>query len=69
MGSAIHRECHRITNYLRDLSAAFHPFYHQCRVVGEEPALAHARIKLCAAVKQALANGMALINVDAPESM
>jgi len=69
VGSAIHRECHRITNYLRDLSAAFHPFYHQCRVVGEEPALAHARIKLCAAVKQALANGMALINVDAPESM
>lgn len=69
VGSAIHRECHRITNYLRDLSAAFHPFYHQCRVVGEDPAVAHARLKLCAAVKQALANGMALINVDAPESM
>jgi arginyl-tRNA synthetase len=69
IGAAVNREPHRMTNYLRELAAAFHPFYHQCRVVGEEPKLAHARLLLCAAVKQVLANGMALINVDAPESM
>ncbi|HEX7878558.1 MAG TPA: arginine--tRNA ligase [Candidatus Eisenbacteria bacterium] len=69
VGGARHREPHRLTNYLREVASAFHPFYHQCRVVGEEPKLAHARLLLCAAVKQVLANGMALINVDAPESM
>ncbi len=68
-GAALAREPHRLTNYLRQLSAAFHPFYHQCRVVGEEPALSRARLMLCAGVRQVLGNGLALINVEAPESM
>ena len=69
VGSAVNREPHRVTGYLRDLAAAFHPFYHQCRVVGEERELAHARLKLCTAVRQVLANGLGLLHIDAPESM
>jgi arginyl-tRNA synthetase len=68
-GAAVAREPHRVANYLRRVSAAFHPFYHQCRVIGEEPATAHARLLLSAAVRQVLANGLALLNIDAPESM
>jgi arginyl-tRNA synthetase len=68
-GAATAREPHRVANYLRRLSAAFHPFYHQCRVIGEEPATAHARLLLSEAVRTTLANGLGLLNIDAPESM
>lgn len=68
-GAAEAREPHRLTIYLRHLAATFHPFYHQCRVVGEAPALEHARLMLCAATRRVLANGLALMNVEAPESM
>lgn len=68
-GAAEAREPHRLTIYLRRLAAAFHPFYHQCRVIGEEAALGQARLLLCAAVRQVLANGLALMNVEAPDQM
>jgi arginyl-tRNA synthetase len=68
-GAAEAREPHRLATYVRKLSAAFHPFYHQCRVVGEETNLAHARLLLCAATRQTLANGLALMNIEAPETM
>jgi arginyl-tRNA synthetase len=68
-GAALAREPHRLATYVRRLSAAFHPFYHQCRVVGEEAHVAHARLMLCAATRQVIANGLALMNIDAPESM
>ena len=68
-GAALAREPHRLTTYLRQLAGSFHPFYHHCRVVGEEPALAGARLALCEAVRRVLANGLALMTIDAPESM
>lgn len=68
-GAAEAREPHRLTTYLRTLAATFHPFYHQCRVLGEEAGVAAARLALCEATRRVLANGLALMTIDAPESM
>ncbi|MFM8944685.1 MAG: arginine--tRNA ligase [Actinomycetota bacterium] len=63
------RAPHRIVHYVQDLAAAFHRFYADCRVVGEEPALAAARLWLARAAKVAIGNALGLVGVSAPESM
>ena len=67
------REPHRIARYLEDLATAYHKFYDSCRVLprsDEEVAPVHiARLWLCAATRQVLANGLALCGVTAPERM
>lgn len=68
-GAAEAREPHRLTTYLRNLAATFHPFYHQCRVLGEEAGLADARLALCEATRRVLSNGLSLLTIDAPETM
>jgi arginyl-tRNA synthetase len=62
-------EPHRITNYLRELAAAFHPFYHNHRVLGAPERVEAARLALCMGVRQVLANGLALLGVTAPDRM
>jgi len=68
-GAAVNREPHRLTGYLRDVSQAFHHFYHECRVLGEAPELTRARLALTRAARQVLANGLGLMEIDAPERM
>jgi arginyl-tRNA synthetase len=67
------REPHRIARYLEELASAYHKFYDACRVLpqGDEEAtpLTTARLALCSAVRQLLANGLGLLGVDAPERM
>jgi len=63
------RAPHRLTHVSQDLAARFHRFYTDCRVVGEDDALTQARLWLCAATKQVLANLLGLLGVSAPESM
>jgi arginyl-tRNA synthetase len=67
------REPHRIARYLEELASAYHKFYDACRVLpqGDEEAtaLTTARLALCAATRQLLANGLGLLGVDAPERM
>ena len=67
------REPHRVARYLEELASAYHKFYDACRVLpqGDEEAtpLTTARLALCAAVRQLLANGLGLLGVDAPERM
>ncbi len=67
------REPHRIARYLEELASAYHKFYDNCRVLpqGDEEAtpLTSARLLLCAATRQALANGLDLLGVSAPERM
>jgi arginyl-tRNA synthetase len=46
-----------------------HRFYTDCRVVTEDDALTQARMWLCTAAKQAIANVLALLGVSAPWSM
>ncbi|MDH4208761.1 MAG: arginine--tRNA ligase [Anaerolineae bacterium] len=63
---------HYLPHYALELAGAFHPFYKQCRVVSslpEDRPLNEARLKLVAAVKLALSRVLALMGVDAPESM
>lgn len=67
--AAKHKEPHRLITYLNDLAALFHKFYHDCRILGESTALAHARIMLLKAVVQVLANGLAILGLTAPEKM
>ncbi len=62
-------EVQQLCTYLTDLATAYHKFYHECRVVTENRALSMARVFLCAAAKQVLANGFSILGVSAPERM
>ena len=63
------REPHHLTQYLSDLSTAFHKFYGECRVITEDEPLTQARLGLCLATRTVLANGFAILGVAAPERM
>ncbi|MEL1263144.1 arginine--tRNA ligase [Pseudoxanthomonas putridarboris] len=62
-------EPHTIAQYLRDLAYAFHTWYAGTPVLVEDAALRDARLALALAVRQALANGLDLLGVSAPEKM
>lgn len=62
-------EPHMLTQYLSEVSAAFHKFYTECRVIGDDEQLSQARLGLCLATKTILANGFSLLGVAAPEKM
>ncbi len=68
-GAAEAREPHRITTYAQELAAAFHQFYHACRIVGDDPALSAARLELARATRTVLKNSLLLLGVSAPSSM
>ncbi len=67
------REPHRVCRYLEDLAGDYHRFYDSCRVLpqGDEPAtdLHTARLALCQATRQVIANGLQILGVSAPERM
>ncbi|BBY31123.1 arginine--tRNA ligase [Mycolicibacterium sediminis] len=67
------REPHRVCRYLEDLAGDYHRFYDSCRVLpqgDEEPGdLNAARLALCAATRQVIANGLQILGVSAPERM
>jgi arginyl-tRNA synthetase len=67
------REPHRVARYLETLAGAYHRFYDNCRVLpGSDEATTSiniARLWLCAATRQTLANGLELCGVSAPEKM
>ena len=62
-------EPHAVAFYLRELARDFHSYYNAERILVEDEALRAARLALCAAVRQTLANGLALLGVSAPEKM
>ncbi|HQI49646.1 MAG TPA: arginine--tRNA ligase [bacterium] len=64
-----HTEPHRVTNYVQELAAVFHRFYHENRVVTEDTALSAARLMLARATRQVLANAFDLLGISAPENM
>ncbi len=72
-GAAELREPHRVARYLESLASAYHKFYDSCRVLpmGDEDIteLHRARLALCVAARQVLANGLGLLGVSAPERM
>jgi arginyl-tRNA synthetase len=60
---------HTVAFYLRELAGDFHSYYNAERILVEDEALRTARLALCAAVRQTLANGLSLLGVSAPEKM
>jgi arginyl-tRNA synthetase len=71
---------HVLTNYLKELAAAFHGWYDGSRIMpvsltsGETPSdeeltLMQARLRLSKAVRQVIANGLNLLGLSAPSSM
>ena len=67
------REPHRVARYLEELATAYHKFYDACRVLpmadAELEPINVARLWLCGAARQTLANGLAMLGVSAPERM
>jgi arginyl-tRNA synthetase len=69
--AAQERAPHRITNYLQQLAASVHAWYHHTRAVGapEGPATEHARLLLAGAARTVLANALAILGISAPDRM
>ena len=67
------REPHRVCRYLEDLAGDYHRFYDSCRVLpqgDEDPGELHrARLALCEATRQVIANGLGILGITAPERM
>jgi arginyl-tRNA synthetase len=60
---------HFVPTYLREVATAFSQFYDHCRIIGEEDALATARMHLALATKTVLKNGLTVLGISAPRSM
>lgn len=62
---------HRLAPFAQDLATAFHAFYDNCRVLGEEvPAeVTAARLALIDATRIVLANTLGVMGLSAPERM
>jgi arginyl-tRNA synthetase len=68
--AAAQLEPHLLCQYLRELANSFHTFYHaQPVLVADDAALRDARLAMSVATRQALANGLDLLGVSAPEAM
>jgi arginyl-tRNA synthetase len=67
------RQPHRVARYLEDLSATYHRFHDDCRILprGDGPIddLGRARLWLADATRTVLANGLELLGVSAPERL
>lgn len=67
--AAKHYDPSRITKYTVELATLFHKFYDACTVKNAEPQLREARLALCAATRQALANALTMLKINCPEKM
>jgi arginyl-tRNA synthetase len=64
-------EPHRITFYLLELATEFHRYYNKPanRIIGPDRELSMARMYMAAILKSAIAGGLELLGVSAPERM
>jgi arginyl-tRNA synthetase len=67
--SALELSPHLVAFWLRDCAADFHGWYNAERVLVEDVALKHARLRLADATRQVIANGLELLGVSAPQRM
>ena len=70
-GSVEDLEPHRIPFYLLELAGEFHRYYNKPanRIIGPDPEVSRARLFLAGLIKNAIASGLRLLGVSAPESM
>jgi arginyl-tRNA synthetase len=64
-------EPHRVPFYLLDLAGEFHRYYNKPanRIIGEDRELSVARLTLAGLLREAIASGLGLLGVGAPERM
>ena len=67
--AAAARAPHQVAHYLRELANDFHVYYGAVPFLVDDAALRDARLALILAVRQTIANGLALLGVSAPERM
>lgn len=67
--AAKERAVHRVAHYVHELAGLFHSFYNQCRILGVDPELQQARIKLVKATQHVLRHALNILGVSAPERM
>lgn len=63
------REPHSIATYLYQLAGEYHSYYNAHKVMVDDEVLRDARVALSFAVRQVLANGLAILGVSAVEEM
>lgn len=62
-------EPYLVTRHLVAISQAFNKFYHDNPILNSEPEVRQARLAVVVAVKTVLAEGLALLGIEAPEQM
>src|SRR3546814_12859913 len=62
-------EPHQVTTYLLELAQAFQTYYNDHKFLVDDAGTRDARLALALAVRQVLANGLALVGVHAPEKI
>jgi len=67
--AAARREPHLLVEYVRELAAIFHNYYHKCRVLSEDNKLTAARLMLAEATRIVIRNVLELLKIEAPERM
>lgn len=67
--AAFKRAPQRLTNYIESLASTFTSFYRDCKVVSDDAELTAARLALCVATRNVIADALSLLGVSAPERM
>ncbi|HDS09504.1 MAG TPA: arginine--tRNA ligase, partial [Firmicutes bacterium] len=63
------REPSRLTNFAMELSDSFHSFYHQYRIITENPAETNSRLVICKVMQVIIRDILELTGVTAPDKM
>jgi arginyl-tRNA synthetase len=67
--AALEREPHRVVFYLMELAGDFHRYYNRTRILGDDRALAVARLLLAGNVRKVIRVGLRLLGMTAPDTM
>lgn len=63
------RAPHKVAHWAHEFAGAFHGWYHDCRVLDQDPALTQARLWFTEVCRTVLANALGLLGVGAPDEM
>ncbi len=64
-----HFKPHILAGYLLDVCRSFSQFYHNNRILGETPQIEASRMVLVSITQKILAQGLKVLNIEAPDAM
>jgi len=67
--AATNRAPQNLVHYLRDVASEFHSWYYAHKFIDDPDELRDARLMLCVATRNVIANGLGILGVSAPEKM